>query len=68
MIMIIIIMIIIYLRANRIDARIVNHQEKKVTAMEMSCPWVSRKGDEIEICATQMGAEAEVPRVRDFTV
>ena len=29
------------LRANRIDARIVNHQEKKIIAMEMSCPWVS---------------------------
>ena len=28
-------------RANRIDARIVNHQEKKVIAMEMSFPWVS---------------------------
>ena len=31
------------LRANRIDARIVNHQEKKVIAMEMSCPWVSNR-------------------------
>ncbi|XP_074631875.1 uncharacterized protein LOC141890330 isoform X1 [Acropora palmata] len=31
------------LRANRIDARIVNHQEKKVITMEMSCPWVSNR-------------------------
>ena len=31
------------LRANRIDARIVNHQEKKIIAMEMSCPWVSNR-------------------------
>ena len=31
------------LRANRIHARIVNHQEKKVIAMEMSCPWVSNR-------------------------
>ena len=31
------------LRANRIDARIVNHQEKKVIVMEMSCPWVSNR-------------------------
>ena len=31
------------LRPNRIDARIVNHQEKKVITMEMSCPWVSNR-------------------------
>ena len=31
------------LRANRIDARIVNHQGKKIIAMEMSCPWVSNR-------------------------
>ena len=31
------------LRSNRIDARIVNHQEKKVVAMEMSCPWVNNR-------------------------
>ena len=31
------------LRANRIDARIVNHQEKKAITMEMSCPWVSNR-------------------------
>ena len=63
------------LRANRIDARIVNHQEKKVITMEMSCPWVSNRQKKTsettkddEIRATQMGAETEVPRVRDFTV
>ena len=31
------------LRVNRIDARMVNHQEKKVITMEMSCPWVSNR-------------------------
>ena len=31
------------LRANRIDTRIVNHQEKKIITMEMSCPWVSNR-------------------------
>ncbi|XP_022783739.1 uncharacterized protein LOC111324448 [Stylophora pistillata] len=31
------------LRANRIDTRIVNHQEKKVIVMEMSCSWVSNR-------------------------
>ena len=31
------------LRANRVDARIVNHQKKKVIAMEISCPWVRNR-------------------------
>ena len=62
------------LRANRIDVRIVNHQEKKVITIdgdelplgEQSSKENLRKDDEIR--ATQMGAETEVPRVRDFTV
>ena len=29
--------------ANTIDEKIVNHQEKKVIAMEMRCPWVSNR-------------------------
>ena len=29
------------LRANRVDARIVNNREKQVIALKMSCPWVS---------------------------
>ena len=31
------------LRANRVDARIVNNQHKQVIALEMSCPWVSNR-------------------------
>ena len=31
------------LRANRIDARIVNNRDKQVIALEMSCPWVSNR-------------------------
>ena len=31
------------LRANRVDARIVNNREKQVVALEMSCPWVSNR-------------------------
>ena len=30
-------------RANRIDARIINHAEKKITLLEMSCPWVENR-------------------------
>ena len=54
-------------RANRIDARIVitNHQEKRVIAMEMSCPWVNigqKKTSEKRM------KYAEVPRLRYFTL
>ena len=31
------------LRANRVDARIVNNNEKQVIALVMSCPWVSNR-------------------------
>ena len=31
------------LRANRVEARIVNNREKQVVALKMSCPWVSNR-------------------------
>ena len=30
-------------RANRVDARVVNHVSKKVMTIEMSCPWISNR-------------------------
>ena len=30
-------------RANRIDAQIINHEEKKITLLELSCPWVENR-------------------------
>ena len=30
-------------RANRVDARVVNHESKKVMTIEMSCPWISNR-------------------------
>ena len=30
-------------RANRVDARIINHKAKKVTTLEMSCPWIENR-------------------------
>ena len=30
-------------RANRVDARFVNHVTKKVMTIEMSCPWISNR-------------------------
>ena len=31
-------------RANRIDARIINHKDKKIATLEMSCPWTENRG------------------------
>ena len=30
-------------RANRVDARIIDHKEKKVLLVEMSCPWIDNR-------------------------
>ena len=30
-------------KANRVDARFVNHVSKKVMTIEMSCPWISNR-------------------------
>ena len=35
-------------RANRVDARIVNHREKIVSTIEMSYPWVENRGKKDE--------------------
>ena len=28
---------------NRVDARFIDHKEKKIIAVEMSCPWVDNR-------------------------
>ena len=39
----------IEVRANRIDARIVDKEKKKILLLEMSCPWMeNRKAKETE--------------------
>ena len=35
-------------RANRVDARIINHREKIVSTIAMSCPWVENRGKKDE--------------------
>ena len=32
-----------HLPQNRVDAQFVNHKEKTVSAVEMSCPWVQNR-------------------------
>ena len=35
-------------RANRIDARLVSHERKKVCTLEVSCPWIESRAKEDE--------------------
>ena len=30
-------------RANRVDARIINHESKRVITLEKSCPWITNR-------------------------
>ena len=43
MMMMMIIMIMIIITANRIDTTIVDKENKKVSVIEMSCPWVENR-------------------------
>ena len=31
------------MKANRVDARFVDHKSKKIMAVEMSCPWINNR-------------------------
>ena len=42
-------------RANRVDARIVNHESKKVMTIEMSRPWISNREKKSEDKTTKYG-------------
>ena len=37
-----------FVKANRVDARSVDHKGKKVWTVEMSCPWVENQGKKDE--------------------
>ena len=54
-------------KANRIDARIVEKERRRVAVIEMSCPWMDnsnqRRRKDSQVRPINMGAEAEVPRV-----
>ena len=42
-------------RANRVDARIINHESKRVITLEMSCPWVTNWEKKEEKKTTKYG-------------
>ena len=42
-------------RANRIDARLVNHERKEVCTIEMSCPWIESRAKKDEERHSSMG-------------
>ena len=38
-----------HVRSNRVDARVIDHKQKRIYAIEMSCPWIdNRKKKEVE--------------------
>ena len=52
-------------RANRIDVGIVDKKEKKVMLIQMRCPWISNRGENGKVCATEMGDTSPVPGLHD---
>ena len=42
-------------RAKRVDARIINHESKRVISLEMSCPWVTNWEKKEEEKTTKYG-------------
>ena len=45
----------IYVRANRVDVRFVDHKAKQVWAVEMSCPWIDNRAKKVEEKAIKYG-------------
>ena len=41
--------------ANRVHARIINHESKRVVTLEMSCPWVTNREKKEEEKSTKYG-------------
>ena len=38
-----------HVRSNRVDVRVIDHKQKRIYAIEMSCPWIdNRKKKEVE--------------------
>ena len=42
-------------RANRVDARIINHESKRAITLEMSCQWVTNREKKEEEKTTKYG-------------
>ena len=54
-----------HVKANRIDATIVDKENKKVSVIEMSCPWIENREEKdaektTKVRAITLGARAEV--------
>ena len=45
-----------HIKANRIDATIVDKKNKKVLVIEMSCPWVENREEKVAKKTTKYGA------------
>ena len=52
-------------RTNRVDARVVNHESKKVMTIETSCPGISNRekeerGENYEVWSLEVGTEGAI--------
>ena len=54
-------------RANRIDAQVIDKVKKEVTLIEISCPWIENRqmktGENAKVWSTQMGTQAAISRI-----
>ena len=55
-------------KTNRIDARVVEKERKRVAVIEMSCPWMDNRAMKdaektAKLRPSKMGAEAAVSRI-----
>ena len=55
-------------RANRVDARFVDRENKEMILIEMSCPWMDNSKQEEEEKTFATRAQETAPRVQDSTV
>ena len=57
----------VMVKANRIDARIVEKERKRVAVIKMSCPWMDNRAikdaEDSQVRPSKMGAEAAVSRI-----
>lgn len=61
-----------FVRSNPVDARFINHKNKKVLMVEMSCPWINSRDKKDKEKTKKYGAlglelTKSTPRIRDST-
>ena len=53
-------------KQNKVDARFIHHEKKKVLAVEMSCPWTENREarrEDLQVWTPPLGTQTAVPRI-----